>query len=468
MGDVCVMESAVTRQLQHAILQMCNEHVSYEHTLQVLGVICVTVDDQPRDLVVKLNNTLKRVDAVTPAADDRRAGTVRSAASTLWPRASAGGDAPPACSSSTAVGPSSTASPGDQPHARQATTDATPAETGSSRKCHGRKQSNPVRVKTVMDDDDDDEDHDCSTSDCRSGSVLLSPVETSAFEDDLGANPSLSSPRILRSVGGPHLDVEEELRQRGRRLADTPSPAVGGSSAVRPLLTGMAADGDAGGDRFRRSSTPRSVFSSSEPSDRRRRDCASADVQESALNFSTRTSAEADVFPEDCVAGADVKIKQEPQQHATLPMTSYGLELCAGRGGTFDMSRSTTVAAAAAAVLGQYVDDRVVMQSLTSYDQQRLALYTSLVTAAAVTGSDDGPPPPLSLLKGAALDGADLPPPNLDRSSYVAMSAGQLGDELTMHRLPAMRRRERLGRSTHLGHQPSMKVRSLSRRLAWR
>jgi len=36
MGDVSVTESAVTRQLQHAILQLCNEHVTYEHTLQVL------------------------------------------------------------------------------------------------------------------------------------------------------------------------------------------------------------------------------------------------------------------------------------------------------------------------------------------------------------------------------------------------------------------------------------------------
>jgi len=40
MGDVSVTESAVTRQLQHAILQLCNEHVTYEHTLQVTEATC--------------------------------------------------------------------------------------------------------------------------------------------------------------------------------------------------------------------------------------------------------------------------------------------------------------------------------------------------------------------------------------------------------------------------------------------
>ena len=233
------------------------------------------------------------------------------------------------------------------------------------------------------------------------------------------------------------------------------------SSAGRSLLSGVAVakvDADTDGFHGRHSSTPRSALSDSAAIGdrrRRRRDCASADEQEAALNFSTRTPARS---PPDCVA--DVRIKEEdemqPQQQQQHPAL-YGLELGAGR--PFDMSRSPSVAAAAAAVLGQYVDDAAVMRSLTSYDQQRLALYTSLMAAAA-GGCDDGPPPPgaVSLLNGAAgLDG-DPPPASLDHSLGTSYADG-----LAMrHRLPAMRRRERFGHASHLGHQPAMKVRLLT------
>jgi len=100
-----------------------------------------------------------------------------------------------------------------------------------------------------------------------------------------------------------------------------------------------------------------------------------------------------------------------------------------------------------------------MLQSLTSYDQQRLALYTSLVTAAAASGvpPDGEQTPPMSLLNGAERDGgASLDRP-LAMSSY-AMSGQLVGDTLTMHRLPAIRRRERFDRGLHHSHQPPMKV----------
>lgn len=49
-----------SKKLQHAILQLCNEYITYDRTLQVLGVICLTIDDQQPEIVVKVNNTLKR------------------------------------------------------------------------------------------------------------------------------------------------------------------------------------------------------------------------------------------------------------------------------------------------------------------------------------------------------------------------------------------------------------------------
>jgi len=475
MGDVSVVETAVTRQLQHAILQLCNEHVSYEHTLQVLGVVCVTVDDQPRDLVVKLNNTLKRVDAaVTPVSDERRVGTVRTSAPALWPRV----DATAACSSSTATG-SSTAGYGDPPPDRRGTTactEAAPVATvvgnSSLRKCHGRKQSNPVKVKTVVDDDedeneDDNNDAEYSASDYRAGGVLLiAPAEPSASDDDPSVVTSPpSSPRLLRSVGGQRRDIDEELPQCGRRHAETPTAGIGESSAVRALLSGMTEHDDSGDDVLHHGCTNvtpdlTEYRSSDSVAVKVRQDRACVDVQEAALNFSTRT----DTSPSAAAGSnsADVKIKDEVQ-HPALPI-SYGLELGGGHGSRFDMSRSMTVAAAAAA-FSQYVDDPAVLQSLTSYDQQRLALYTSLVTAAAASNvppvsCDIEKPPPGSLLNGAVPDGTDLS--TLDRplamSNYVM--SGRLGDGLTMHRLPAIRRRERFDRGLHHGHQPPMKVRT--------
>jgi len=119
--------------------------LGFDGALQVLGVLCVTVDDGPRDVVVKLNNTLKRVDAVAPAADDRRPAAVRaSSAAAMWPR---GGAGEPATTSGTAAAPSSTVGLGDPPPGRHA---AAAADAGSSRRGHGRKQSNPVKVTTSL------------------------------------------------------------------------------------------------------------------------------------------------------------------------------------------------------------------------------------------------------------------------------------------------------------------------------
>ena len=59
----------VIRLLQHSILQLCNEHVGYSNKLQILGVLCMTIDDEPHEMVVKVNNTLKRVGPVTPAKE---------------------------------------------------------------------------------------------------------------------------------------------------------------------------------------------------------------------------------------------------------------------------------------------------------------------------------------------------------------------------------------------------------------
>jgi len=454
------MESAITRQLQHAILQLCNEHVTYEHTLQVLGVVCVTVDDQPRDVVVKLNNTLKRVDAVTPVTDDRRGGAVRASVPTLWPRS---GVATDACSSSTATAAASStaAGPGVEPVPVRQGVSACGEST--SRKCHGRKQSNPIKVKTVVDDDDDDDvdDDDEDGENCGGGEVLLTaPAETSAADYEPGSGSSLTElPYRLRSASG-QLDAGE-LPQSGRHRAKSPPKPAARLGAVRTLLPAVAmdrTDGHSAEAMISRNSTTRSMFvdsiPESNPDDKLNEEGAITDGQEAALNFSLRTPdspADGDRSP-DC-GTFEVKIKEELQ-------APFGMDLGSGRCGAFDMTRSVAAAAAAAAAFNQYVDDPSVLQTLTPYDQQRLALYTSFVTAAAASGVPDNrsSSASMSLLNGAALDGVDLSASKLDHSvggtSFAAMT-GRLGDGL---RMQEMRRRERFSRGLHHSSHPPMKV----------
>ncbi len=56
-----VDHSSVTKLLQGAFLHMCNEVVSFSQQLKVIGVVSLTVDGSDQDIVVKINNTLRRV-----------------------------------------------------------------------------------------------------------------------------------------------------------------------------------------------------------------------------------------------------------------------------------------------------------------------------------------------------------------------------------------------------------------------
>ncbi len=53
--------NAVAKLLQGAFLQMCNEVVAFSQQLKIMGVITLTTDESDQDIVVKINNTLKRV-----------------------------------------------------------------------------------------------------------------------------------------------------------------------------------------------------------------------------------------------------------------------------------------------------------------------------------------------------------------------------------------------------------------------
>lgn len=56
------MNSSTTKSLQHSVLQLFNERIAYTEKLQIIGVICVTADGcDDKEIVIKLNNTLKRV-----------------------------------------------------------------------------------------------------------------------------------------------------------------------------------------------------------------------------------------------------------------------------------------------------------------------------------------------------------------------------------------------------------------------
>lgn len=145
------LPKSVTRVLQHSILQLCNEHISYNHTLQVLGVLCLTIDDKQQELVVKVNNTLKRVNPVTPPKDPLPFPPPNV------PRADpdqcfSAAEVPLMYESSCPNGAFS--SPGKSCERRKHGNQG--LSSGSGRKGHGRKQTNPVRVKHVYDEGEGD------------------------------------------------------------------------------------------------------------------------------------------------------------------------------------------------------------------------------------------------------------------------------------------------------------------------
>lgn len=59
-------QKPVVQYLQSAIIQLFNDHIPYSENLQILGVLCVTVDNQVDEIVVKVNSTLKRINSLTP------------------------------------------------------------------------------------------------------------------------------------------------------------------------------------------------------------------------------------------------------------------------------------------------------------------------------------------------------------------------------------------------------------------
>ena len=172
------VSKSVTRLLQHSILQLCNEHIGYNHKLQILGVLCMTVDDEQQELVVKVNNTLKRVNPINAAKD--------VVSGQMSPLIESGQTLPQPPMTQSMMQPTTTmiTSPESVVHT------AKPSQIkndvpGPSRRSHGRKGTNPIKVHHVYDegglmsDEDDiltviptDPEASISTS-------MLTPITTS-------------------------------------------------------------------------------------------------------------------------------------------------------------------------------------------------------------------------------------------------------------------------------------------------
>lgn len=187
------LPKSVARVLQHSILQLCNEQIGYSHTLQVLGVLCLTVDDSQQELVVKINNTLKRVNPVTPPRDSAFPPVPQADRELCF----SAGDVPPMLEGGCRSIVASTGE-GKRPGIPSLPGGFLPGKTGG-RGAHGRKQSKPVRVRHVY-----DEGEEGGLSD---GDFLTvepaNPESSFAFDESLlvGANDGASRPSPKRIAG---------------------------------------------------------------------------------------------------------------------------------------------------------------------------------------------------------------------------------------------------------------------------
>ncbi|KAK2165610.1 hypothetical protein NP493_1358g00007 [Ridgeia piscesae] len=171
------MSKSITRLLQHSILQLCNEHIGYNHKLQILGVLCMTVDDEQQELVVKVNNTLKRVNPIN---------TAKEVGSGQMSPLTESGLPPPMMQSMMQTTTTMITSPESVVHTAKPSQMKSDVPSMSSRRSHGRKGTNPIKVHHVYDeggmmsDDDDDiltvipTDPEASIS-----TSMLTPITTS-------------------------------------------------------------------------------------------------------------------------------------------------------------------------------------------------------------------------------------------------------------------------------------------------
>ena len=176
-GDKGVSKS-ITRLLQHSILQLCNEHIGYNHKLQILGVLCMTVDDEQQELVVKVNNTLKRVNPISTAKE--------VGGGQMSPLTESGLPPPPMMQSMMQATTTMITSPESVVHTAKPSQMKSDVPSMPSRRSHGRKGTNPIKVHHVYDeggmmsDDDDDiltvipTDPEASIS-----TSMLTPITTS-------------------------------------------------------------------------------------------------------------------------------------------------------------------------------------------------------------------------------------------------------------------------------------------------
>ena len=235
------MAKSITRMLQHSILQLCNEHIGYSHKLQILGVLCMTVDDEQQELVVKVNNTLKRVAPQVPkeipsphlggglasVPPDVRAqhigqavyhnsamlhnGTRPSLAMPL-PNPLIGAVGEPADLANEGEGSST-------PLSQTRSNSPSNSQGGGGRRSHGRKRSKPVKVHHVYDEGEmiDEGDGDVLTvipTDPDNPDECMAPTPKTIYQEDFSD------------------DDEEDLEEIPRRKPPIPRHHVGHSKHI--------------------------------------------------------------------------------------------------------------------------------------------------------------------------------------------------------------------------------------------
>lgn len=222
------LNKSISRMIQHSILQLCNEHIGYSHKLQILGVLCMTVDDEQQEIVVKVNNTLKRVNPAGGQKDGPRAYVSPTPSQTQSSLAFndvmnlSGGTLDHLKTSLTSAPPTATISMATMPSMPHQFDLFSPIKPSAAhhaatngRKNHGRKGANPVKVQHVIDEGEfisSEEDHD----------NIVTVIPTDPDSTALDMTPlSESSPKTttspLAGSKAPMTDEPKQLQGSARR-----------------------------------------------------------------------------------------------------------------------------------------------------------------------------------------------------------------------------------------------------------
>ncbi|CAH1776353.1 unnamed protein product, partial [Owenia fusiformis] len=55
-----IQKAVLTQMIQDSVLKLCTQHMIFDHSLEIDGIICISPGDESKELVVKMHRTIMK------------------------------------------------------------------------------------------------------------------------------------------------------------------------------------------------------------------------------------------------------------------------------------------------------------------------------------------------------------------------------------------------------------------------